>query len=350
MSDTIVHSPGPDRNRTIASLVAALVIHVAVLLVISIFARLDMAGAAQTPTIIDVQLQGGPGGESAGPITPGGGSPAAPAAAAAPPAAAAGLPSASSSGGGGGYVIPTPSGRSTESSAVPTGPSFQTGGARTGVAESLPPVQSSEPQPTVTVGQKGKTTGAGPTSGSGSTQRSGQGVLVTGSTGKTGSDSLDLSQLDKAMTGSGTGSRGSAAGGGSGTASSGSRTGTGGTGSGGTGTGSGGAGGGAGAGGAGSGGYSVEWDQPDASKGRILLNHPGPKIPAWVSAQGLTLSVRVAFTLLPDGVVSTVSVQNSTGYADVDSSVVDAIRHWRFSAAKGGGAVKGVIPYIIKTR
>jgi TonB family protein len=49
-------------------------------------------------------------------------------------------------------------------------------------------------------------------------------------------------------------------------------------------------------------------------------------------------------------VVSTATVDRSSGYADVDSAVIDAIRRWRFTPASGGGSVKGVIPYVIKTR
>ena len=107
---------------------------------------------------------------------------------------------------------------------------------------------------------------------------------------------------------------------------------------------------GGGAGGTGQGGYSLTWDKPDASKGRAVLSSVKPKIPQWVSAQGLTMRVTVAFTLQPDGVVSAVSVERSSGYADVDSAVIEAVRQWRFTAASGGGPVKGVISHLINTR
>ncbi len=338
MSETLVHRHGPDSNRTIASLVAAIVIHVAVLLLIGLFARLGMSAAEEQPTIIDVQLQSGPSADEpsggSGPATGAAAAPALPAAAPSPAPAAAPR-SKASSGEGAGFVIPTPSGRSAESSAaVPRGPSFQASGSKTGAAESLPPVQSREPQPTVTVGQQGKAAGAA--TGSGSTQRSGQGVLVTGSNAKTG-DSLDLSQLDKAMAGRGSGAGGAAA------------TGTGGAGAGagGTGAGSGQGGTGAGAGGTGAGNYRLEL--PGSGKGRTVLSSVKPVVPAWVNAQGLTMSVAVSFTLQPDGLVSAVSSTRSTGYADVDAAVLEAIRRWRFTSASGG-PVKGVITYIINPR
>jgi TonB family protein len=346
MSETLVHRHGPDRNRTIASLAAALAIHVAVLLLIGLFVRLGMSAAAEQPTIIDVQLQSGTVSEEPS----GGGGPAA----GAPAGPAPSVPAATarptpSSGGGDAFTIPTPRGRPAESSAsAPTGPSFQTSGSRTGVAESLPPVQR-EPQPAVTVGQQGKTTGS--SSGSGSTQRSGQGVLVTGSKGKTG-DSLDLSQVDKAMANRGSGSGGTAAAGSGGAATSGSGGAAAGSGGSGSGSGSGGSssgsGRGKGAGGTGPGNYRLEL--PGSGKGRTVVSSVKPVVPAWVNQQGLTMTIVVTFTLQPDGLISAASPTRSTGYADVDAKVVEAIRRWRFTQASGGGSVQGVITYIINPR
>jgi len=96
--------------------------------------------------------------------------------------------------------------------------------------------------------------------------------------------------------------------------------------------------------------YRVVWDQPDANKGRTLLSRVDPKLPPWVSKQGLTLAVTVSFVVMPDGVVSVVSIDRSTGYADVDSAFKDAIRRWRFSAAKEAGPMTGLIPYVIKSQ
>jgi TonB family protein len=69
-----------------------------------------------------------------------------------------------------------------------------------------------------------------------------------------------------------------------------------------------------------------------------------------VSEQGLSLSVTVSFTLLPDGLIGAVALQQSSGYADVDAAVIDAIRRWHFTPAPGAGAAKGVIPYIIRAQ
>jgi len=92
----------------------------------------------------------------------------------------------------------------------------------------------------------------------------------------------------------------------------------------------------------------VVWDQPDANKGRTLLSRVDPKFPPWVSKQGLTLAVTVSFVVMPDGVVSLVVIDRSTGYADVDSAFKEAISRWRFSAAKDAGPMRGLIPYVVK--
>jgi TonB family protein len=213
-------------------------------------------------------------------------------------------------------------------------------GGKTGVGQSLPATPNTLSQPNVVVGQQGKG-GAGAAAGTsaGQVQRGGEGVLVTGQTGKGSSGNLDLSRLDKAIAGSGTGGGAGAAKGSAGSGQSGSGSGSGGTGTGvdgGTGT--------------GSGGYSVVWDQPEASKGRKLVSAAKPKLPPWVSAQGLSLSVTVSFTLTADGVVKGVKVSPSSGYADVDNAIADAIRNWRFTTAKGAPDIKGVIPYLIKAQ
>jgi TonB family protein len=92
----------------------------------------------------------------------------------------------------------------------------------------------------------------------------------------------------------------------------------------------------------------VVWDRPDANKGRTLLSRVDPKFPPWVSKQGLTLTVTVSFVVMPDGVVSVVSIDRTTGYADVDSAFKEAISRWRFSAAKDAGPMTGLIPYVVK--
>jgi TonB family protein len=341
MSDTVIESSVVERKRTLASVAIALAAHVGALFLIAILASIGVAPVTPPQVTIDIQV-GSAGGESGpmGASAPGeaGG----PAAAAPIVSRTLAPPAGAGVGSGGSFVIPAPRGGGSDASAASRGPSFQEAGGKTGVAESLPAVQNQLPHPDVSVGPKGAG-GSAAASSAGAVQRSGQGTPVQGRTGKGSAGSLDLSQLDKSLargSGGGTG----AGKGSSGTGQSGTGSGAGGSGSGG-GTGSGGA----GTGGSGSGGYRVVWDQ--AGTGRRLVEPVvQPKIPAWVSTQGLTLSVTVDFTLMPDGLIGAVALKQSSGYADVDSAVLDAIRRWRFTAAKGTVLVKGVIPYVVKPR
>jgi TonB family protein len=154
---------------------------------------------------------------------------------------------------------------------------------------------------------------------------------VTGTSGSTSGGSLDLSQLDKALAGGTTSKGGSATGSGAGGAAGGSGTGS--------------------SAGAGSGngqGYSLNWGGGGSGNGRTVLFKATPKLPAWVSKQGLTLTVKVSFTLLSEGLIGGVSLQQSSGYADVDQAVVEAIRRWLFTTSVGAPPATGQISYIIK--
>jgi TonB family protein len=334
MSDAVMSGQTVDRRRMLVSMAAALLLHCIAVLVLILGVGSRIEPLREPPVTIDVQIASAP----AGPVNAGSGG------VAVPSYAPASLPAASAGGGGGAsgtgdFVIPTPRGTADPSAPiVPSASGFREAGGRTGATGNLPSVQEQSSAAAVPPVQSGKGTGAGAGTGSGSVQHSGTGVAVGGAAGTGTGGKLDLSQLDKAISGTGT------SGSGTGRAGGGSGQGTGtqaGTGSG-TGTVKG------GGGGSGTGSYSVVWDQPDASKGRNLTSAPSPTMPPWVSSQGLTLRVTVAFTLTQEGVISKATVEQSSGYADVDAAVVDAIRRWRFSPSKAPGTVNGVIPYVIK--
>ena len=350
MSDAAIGGPGPERWRALASILAAVALHAGILTVITLAAGLGLPLPAATQTVIDVQLESEPA--PAEPIAaepaPGAAEPS-PAGqlseAPSPSPQAASLPAASSKpvaaagvGSTSDFVIPTPRGQAANSLPTARGAAFQELGGRTGVAASLPAEQHALPQPDVAVVPQGRTTGSGAASSSGggtSVQHGGQGTPVPGPAGKGSSENLDMRQLDRTIAGTGTGG------------SAGSGASKGGSGQGGTGTGQAGSGG-TGSGGSGPGSYRGNWDLPDASRGRKLEIDAKPIIPPWVSTQGLTLSVRVAFTLTPAGVIGAVSVVQSTGYSDVDNAVLDAIRFCRFSSTTSTALVKGVFTYVVK--
>ena len=95
-------------------------------------------------------------------------------------------------------------------------------------------------------------------------------------------------------------------------------------------------------------GIVILWDDP--SQGREPTDTPRPQIPAWVSEQGLRLQVVVSFVLTPQGVLSDVEVERGSGYADVDSAVLEALRRWKFRPVSSTRTVTGRVPYTIIPR
>jgi TonB family protein len=336
MSDVVAARGMSERKRTWASLATAFAIHAGIIILLALAVDWGAKAPLLQPFAIDVQLSAPPAAEpSAQAPVKQEAAVAVPSVAAAAAAAPAGK--AASQAGAGDFVIPTPRVLAGDTSTpAASGPAFKEAGGKTGSVAALPAVQGQAPAPAVAPAQTGKGTGAGSSVGQGAsaaTQRSGTAVAVSGAA-STGS--LDLSQVDKALAGS-AGANPGASGAAQSATTGGPATGasaTGGTGTGGTGTAS----------------FNVVWEKPDANVGRTLLSTPLPWIPSWVGAQGLTLSVTVGFTLQPDGVMAAVTLEQSCGYPDVDSAVIDAIRRWRFNAAKVTTSVRGIVPYVIKTR
>ncbi len=313
-----------DRRRSAISFGAAVALHAAAIIAAAIVVSARPADTQLPPITVNVLFSGSAlpsdqqaAGNSSGPAAP-----------AASPGPAAAQAQSSSSGAGSGFVIPTPRAQPTVS-APASGSGFRQAGGTTGGEASLPSLQSQAPGATLPAAQSGSGSGTG----SGPVQHSGQGVTVTSPSAGAGSGTLNLGKLDTAIAGSGTSGRGTGAAASGGTTSGGGGTST-----------SGGGGGGAAVAG---GGYRVLWDQPDTGKGRTVVKTVDPKLPASVGKEGLTLRVQVSFVLGPDGLLSNVKVDLSSGYGAVDSAVVDAIRQWRFTAAPGSASITGLIPYII---
>ena len=92
-------------------------------------------------------------------------------------------------------------------------------------------------------------------------------------------------------------------------------------------------------------GFVIEWEDPAA--GREAVTMVLPRIPQWVSDEGLQLKVVVAFVLTPQGILSSVHLEESSGYSDVDSAVLEAVRKWKFKAVRSSRQVRGRLPYRI---
>ncbi len=65
---------------------------------------------------------------------------------------------------------------------------------------------------------------------------------------------------------------------------------------------------------------------------RPILHKVIPQYPAWAEEQGIIGSVRIWFTVTPDGAVRTnMRVTKTTGYPELDKLALDALKEWRFA-------------------
>jgi TonB family protein len=99
----------------------------------------------------------------------------------------------------------------------------------------------------------------------------------------------------------------------------------------------------------GTGAPNITWEK--GSQGRQLLS-PGekPRIPEWVKREGLDLKVEISFSVTPDGHTTSLMVNRSSGYPDVDASVIESVRKLRFNPIdEERGVARGKISYIIST-
>lgn len=188
---------------------------------------------------------------------------------------------------------------------APGASAFRQAGATTGTSTGSASESIVSGPPPVTLPAVGTSTPGG------GEQRSGEAVLLSGKPSGSGT-SLDTGKLDSSLARAGT--------------------------TGGTGTTA------VTAGGAGTGTAAVaeiEWEDPDAAKGRQLLSAPLPSLPDWVKEQGLDLEVRVAFSVSPEGLVTSARVTQTSGYSDVDAACLEALRKYRFSTSAGASILRG---------
>jgi TonB family protein len=94
----------------------------------------------------------------------------------------------------------------------------------------------------------------------------------------------------------------------------------------------------------------IEWENPEAAKGRQLVSAPLPRLPDWVKKLGLDLEVRIAFPVNAEGLVTSPRVVQGSGYPDVDDACLAALRQYRFSTATGTAAIKGSRTFRTKQR
>ncbi len=297
-----------DSRRLLAAFLAAVLAHIVLFAVFAIV-RLTENPANLAPVSVELMP-----GTLSGPLLAG------------PPAPQAQVRPSQSSGGSPGFVIPTP--RQNAQAAMPSGPAFRVEGPSTAQSASAPQATSPVQEP-VFPHVSNPQQGTAPASAGGGTETGApaKGVLVQGGAQAPVQGSLNLGSLNFSNAQGSGAEPGVQSGGGGG-----------------------GGGGGAGVSPGGGGQGNIHWDQPEAAKARKLLSSPQPQIPAWVSKQGLSLTVLVVFTLTPDGFLRDVNLEASSGYPEVDAAVMEAVRLWRFSPAPSSGNIHGMIPYVIRAR
>jgi len=217
------------------------------------------------------------------------------------------------------FTIPAPK-SSPQAAAVPAGQSFRETGSRAGASSARSPTTApSGPSPNLpaTVSAQAQSSSSGAAS---APPARGEGVLVSGQTNQSAGGSLDLGALDKALAGAKTGAQT--------TGQTGSKPQAAITGK--------------------IGDPKIIWDKPEAAKNRKPNFALSPKLPAWVATSGLTFKLTVSFTVSPEGVVSLAKINTSTGYADVDAAILEALWKWRFNSDSASGPIKGVAPIVIQ--
>jgi len=96
----------------------------------------------------------------------------------------------------------------------------------------------------------------------------------------------------------------------------------------------------------------IVWDQ-SSSERKLLFSPPRPDVPSWVKNEGLDLEVVVRFSVTPEGNTTGVEIERpsgSSGFSDVDTSVIEAVRKLKFMPVDTTKLATGKITYIISTR
>ena len=93
----------------------------------------------------------------------------------------------------------------------------------------------------------------------------------------------------------------------------------------------------------------IEWEK-GAQIRKVISMGPKPHLPDWVKKEGLKLKVTLVFKVTPNGYVTDVNVSKSSGYSDVDASVIESVRRIVFQPVNSDRADTGKITYIIELK
>jgi TonB family protein len=93
----------------------------------------------------------------------------------------------------------------------------------------------------------------------------------------------------------------------------------------------------------------ITWEE-EGQKRVLLSPVKRPDIPSWVKEEGLDLRVVVSFAVTPEGHTTSLKVERSSGYSDVDASVLETVRKLIFNPVTEDRNVLGRIDYVIRTK
>jgi TonB family protein len=318
------------RDRLRSSLLLAVLLHALAFVALEIFLKLAPQRAPEYHGPLVVQLQELPAVQQARQAAP-----AAAPVAAAPGQAGAGAASSAAAPGAGAVVSRAePAVAAATEAQLPSGPPLRAAAPAGPGAQAAAspfrmegaPAQAGQPRP---AGQGFQVPSPEPTLPPAGTQAQGPPLrAVAPGSGGQAAPAVPLEEVDRALA-SGSAAR---AGGGSGAGAPGAAGAPGGAQAG------------AGRGEVSQEGISIVFDDP--TLGREPTYHPNPVIPKWVSEAGLRLTQEISFVLTPQGVLHSVRTIKSSGYSDVDSAVLDAVRRWKFKPAPAGaGTIQGTVGF-----
>jgi len=93
----------------------------------------------------------------------------------------------------------------------------------------------------------------------------------------------------------------------------------------------------------------INWEDI-GNKRQLISKGELPKIPEWVKEEGLNLRVVVFFSVAPEGHTVACKISRSSGYSDVDASVLESVRKLKFNPISGNSIARGRITYIISPK
>jgi len=83
--------------------------------------------------------------------------------------------------------------------------------------------------------------------------------------------------------------------------------------------------------------------------GRGILRSEEPTYPEWAEKQGARGKVVLKFWVLPNGEVSNIELQRTSGWSELDECAVKALKKWKFEPIKKKNVQWGEIPFKFET-